>query len=79
MQNSLKVVDATIMKQTPSGPGWLRYNGDGYGDCSVPADGGCTTLGAPWAPSDKGTGHIWPVLSAERGEQEMATGNRQYA
>ena len=41
--------------------------------------GGCTTLGAPWAPSNKGTGHVWPVLSAERGEQEMVTGNRAYA
>ncbi len=80
VQNSLKVVDATIMKQTPSGPGWLRYNGDGYGDCSTPGlSGGCTTLGAPWAPSNKGTGHVWPVLSAERGEQEMVTGNRAYA
>ncbi len=79
VQNSLKVVDATIMKQTPSGPGWLRYNGDGYGDCSAPAAGGCTTLGAPWAPLGKGTGHVWPVLSAERGEQEMVTGNRAYA
>ena len=83
VQNSLKVVDATIMKQTPSGPGWLRYNGDGYGDCSAPAldptKGGCAVLGAPWAPSNKGTGHVWPVLSAERGEQEMATGNRAYA
>ena len=57
VQNSLKVVDATIMKQTPSGPGWLRYNGDGYGDCSAPSlPDGCTTLGAPWAPSDSKTG-----------------------
>ncbi len=79
VQNSLKVVDATILKQTPSGPGWLRYNGDGYGDCSAPTKDGCTTLGAPWAPSDKGTGHVWPVLSAERGEQELVTGNRNYA
>src|SRR6195952_4607697 len=79
VQNSLKVVDATIMKQTPSGPGWLRYNGDGYGDCSAPVDHGRTTLGAPWAPTDKGTGHVWPVLSAERGEQEMVTGNRHSA
>ncbi|QNK80393.1 glucan 1,4-alpha-glucosidase [Nakamurella sp. PAMC28650] len=80
VQNSLKVVDATLMKQTPSGPGWLRYNGDGYGDCSVlGVGGGCATLGAPWAPSGKGTGHVWPVLSAERGEQELATGNRNYA
>ena len=29
---SLPVVDATIKSTTPSGPGWHRYNGDGYGD-----------------------------------------------
>ncbi|HLY34426.1 MAG TPA: glycoside hydrolase family 15 protein, partial [Jatrophihabitantaceae bacterium] len=72
--NSLKVVDATIQKQTPSGPGWLRYNGDGYGDCNLASGNSCTVQGAPWAPTGKGTGHIWPVLSAERGEQDLATG-----
>src|SRR6266496_1283269 len=71
---SLNVVDATIEKQTASGPGWLRYNGDGYGDCHV-ASGNCPDEGAPWAPSDKGTGHVWPVLSAERGEQALSTGS----
>jgi glucoamylase len=71
---SLAVVDATIEKQTPSGPGWLRYNGDGYGDCHVES-GNCPIEGAPWAPSNKGTGHVWPVLTAERGEQSLATGH----
>ncbi len=62
--NSLPVVDKTIKVQTASGPGWLRYNGDGYGDCSAPTSGGCTTLGcAVGTQSDKGTGHTWPVLS----------------
>ena len=80
VQNSLKVVDATLKRQTASGPGWLRYNGDGYGDCSVLGiPGGCTTVGAPWAPTGTGTGHVWPVLSAERGEQDLATGNRATA
>ena len=32
--NSLSVVDATIKSDTDSGPGWHRYNGDGYGDGS---------------------------------------------
>ncbi|HKE63186.1 MAG TPA: glucodextranase DOMON-like domain-containing protein [Micromonosporaceae bacterium] len=72
--NSLKVVDATIEKQTPSGTGWLRYNGDGYGDCDVASGNDCSVQGAPWPPTGKGTGHIWPVLSAERGEQDLATG-----
>ena len=63
---SLPVVDATIQSDTPSGPGWHRYNGDGYGDGAGD--------GHPWAPTDKGTGHLWPVLSAERGEQDLASG-----
>jgi hypothetical protein len=64
---SLPVVDATIGAVTPSGPGWHRYNGDGYGDRG--------TDGRPWAPSGQGTGHLWPVLSAERGEQRLASGD----
>jgi glucoamylase len=64
---SLPVVDAKIKSTTPSGPGWHRYNGDGYGDG---ADDG-----HPWAPSGKGTGHLWPALSAERGEQALAAGD----
>jgi hypothetical protein len=66
--NSLGVVDATIKRDTDSGPGWLRYNGDGYGDG--------TTDGHPWAPSDKGTGHLWPALTAERAEQSLQLGDR---
>src|SRR5215475_2187926 len=78
--NSLKVVDATIEKQTNSGPGWLRYNGDGYGDCFEPDPlTSCPLSGRPWAPSNQGTGHIWPVLSAERGEQDLATGQASSA
>jgi glucoamylase len=73
--NSLSVVDATIEWTTPNGPGWLRYNGDGYGDCYAPDPlTSCGTTGTPWAPSGQGTGHIWPVLSGERGEQDLATG-----
>jgi GH15 family glucan-1,4-alpha-glucosidase len=50
---------------TPTG--WHRYNGDGYGDGM--------TDGHPWAPTDKGTGHLWPVLSAERGEYDVVSGH----
>ena len=67
IKQSLPVVDATIEATTASGPGWHRYNGDGYGD------GG--TDGHPWAPSGQGTGHLWPALSAERGEQDLQTGD----
>jgi glucan 1,4-alpha-glucosidase len=64
---SLPVVDAIIKITTARGPGWHRYNGDGYGDRA--ADG------RPWAPSGQGTGHLWPALSAERGEQELVSGD----
>jgi len=68
---SLQVVDATIKSTTSNGPGWHRYNGDGYGDRA--------SDGRPWAPSGQGTGHLWPALSAERGEHEHATGNAAVA
>ena len=64
---SLPVVDATIESSTASGPGWHRYNGDGYGDRAGD--------GRPWAPTGQGTGHLWPVLSAERAEQSLASGD----
>jgi glucoamylase len=64
---SLPIVDATIKTTTASGPGWHRYNGDGYGDRA--------SDGRPWAPSGQGTGHLWPVLSAERAEQALAAGD----
>jgi glucoamylase len=63
---SLPVVDATIKRTTASGDGFLRYNGDGYGDGA--------TDGHTWAPSNKGTGHPWPVLSGERGQYEVDRG-----
>ncbi len=68
---SLPVVDATIETNTASGPGWHRYNGDGYGDGA--------TDGHPWAPSGKGTGHLWPVLTEERGEYDVSNGDTSTA
>jgi glucoamylase len=68
---SLPVVDATIKRDTASGPGWFRYNGDGYGDGN--ADG------HPWAPSGRGNGHLWPVLAGERAEHHIALGDRATA
>src|SRR5205085_948454 len=64
---SLPVVDATIESITPTGPGWHRYNADGYGDGALD--------GHPWAPSGSGSGHLWPLLAEERGEYQLATGN----
>jgi glucoamylase len=98
VQNSIKVVDATIERQTPSGPGFYRYgftntgdfSEDGYGDCYNPDDPpaaaapgqdptNCAPNGAPWPPTDTGTGHLWPVLNGERGEYEIAAGDFGFA
>jgi glucoamylase len=82
IRSSIAVVDATIERSTPSGLGFYRYgtslpgSEDGYGDCFVPDQTSCTVNGAPW-PSEGlnvGSGHLWPVLSAERGEFDLASG-----
>jgi glucan 1,4-alpha-glucosidase len=64
---SLDVVDATIKRSTVNGDGFFRYNHDGYGDRA--------SDGRPWAPSGQGNGHLWPVLSGERGQWELDTGD----
>ena len=72
--NSLVVTDATVGRPTANGPGFLRYNGDGYGDCYVGLVSGCSPTGAPWANGFVGTGHPWPVLGVERAQQYLAEG-----
>jgi glucoamylase len=64
MVDSLKVVDAVLKRGLPQGPGWLRYNWDGYGD---KLDGG------PF--QGWGKGHVWPLLTGERAHYELAAGN----
>ncbi len=68
---SLPVVDSSIESIPSTGPGWHRYNEDGYGDGA--------TDGHPWAPSGKGTGHLWPILAEERAEYDVITGDQQTA
>jgi glucoamylase len=83
VQASVNIVDDTIEHSTPNGVGWYRYgttttpdkSADGYGDCFQPSDSSCTVIGAPWPPTDTGTGHLWPVLSSERGEYDIAGGD----
>ncbi len=81
VQASLGVLDKQISVSTPSGTGYYRYgtsaadgSADGYGDCYQPSQTSCTTTGAPWPPTDIGTGHLWPVLSGERAESDIAEG-----
>lgn len=61
--DSLKLVDALLKTDTPSGPVWHRYNGDGYGEHAdgTPFDG-C------------GQGRGWPLLTGERGHHALARG-----
>jgi glucoamylase len=63
MADSLAVVDAVLKRDLPQGPGWLRYNGDGYGN---KADGG------PF--QGWGQGRVWPLLTGERAHYELAAG-----
>jgi glucoamylase len=67
---------------TPSGTGYYRYgnsaaqgSADGYGDCYQPSQTSCSAVGAPWPPTGRGTGHLWPVLSGERAESDVASGD----
>lgn len=66
IRNSLAIVDELIRRQTPQGSAWYRYNHDAYGER---ADG---------RPYDgrTGIGRLWTLLSGERGEYELARGNR---
>jgi glucoamylase len=79
---SLGVLDKQISVSTPSGTGYYRYgndaaqgSADGYGDCYQPSQTMCTPSGAPWPPTSKGTGHLWPNLSGERAESDLAAGS----
>lgn len=61
--DSIHVIDGLLKVDTPSGPSWHRYNGDGYGehDDGAPFDG-------------VGRGRAWPLLTGERGHYELAAG-----
>lgn len=63
MQDSLNVIDAVLRVDTPCGPSYHRYNGDGYGehDDGTPFDG-------------RGVGRMWPLLSGERGHMALLQG-----
>ena len=61
--DSVKLADALLRTDTPSGPAWHRYVGDGYGE---------TETGAPYTGA--GRGRAWPLLAGERGHYELAAG-----
>jgi glucoamylase len=62
--NTVKVIDELLLAKLPAGPGWYRYNRDGYGEH---ADG---------SPFDgDGIGRPWPLLAGERAHYELAAGH----
>ncbi len=85
VQASLHVVDSVLESQTASGPGWHRYGikadgaTDGYGDCYVPDPTSCSPTGEPWFTHAVGSGHLWPLLTGERAEQDLQAGDRAAA
>lgn len=62
--STLRVIDALLKVETPSGPSWHRYTGDGYGEHR---DG--------TAFNGVGHGRAWPLLTGERGHYELAAGH----
>jgi glucoamylase len=63
VRDSLRVIDHVIKRELPQGPGWRRYNHDGYGQKQ---DG--------TAYDGTGVGRSWPILTGERGHYEIAAG-----
>jgi glucoamylase len=61
---SLKLADALLCTNTPNGPVWHRYRGDGYGEH---ADGR--------GYDGTGIGRGWPLLTGERGHYELCAGH----
>lgn len=66
---SLAVIDKVIRVNTRGGPAWYRYNHDAYGERD---DGGSYD-------GRTGKGRLWTLLTGERGEYELARGNKPAA
>jgi len=66
--DSVRVIDHVLRQELPNGPGWRRYNGDGYGehDDGSPFDG-------------TGIGRVWPLLAGERAHYELLAGRKAEA
>ncbi|MEO6923635.1 MAG: glycoside hydrolase family 15 protein, partial [Bryocella sp.] len=68
IRNTVKLLDATLKRETKTGPVWVRSSKDGYGE---KADG---------SPYNKnGVGRGWPLLAGERAHYEVAAGNMDFA
>jgi len=60
---TVKLADALLRVELPTGVGWYRYTADGYGEHE---DGS--------AYDGSGRGRVWPLLSGERGHYELVAG-----
>jgi glucoamylase len=66
--NTVAVIDTLLRVETPNGPAWHRYNGDGYGEHED---------GSPF--DGTGIGRPWPLLTGERAHYELAAGRSDRA
>ena len=64
--HSLGVVDQVIKVTTPNGDMYHRYNHDSYGEDDQTGQG--------WTDTNGDRGRLWPLLTGERGEYELANG-----
>jgi glucoamylase len=60
---TIKLADALLRVELPTGLAWRRYTADGYGE----QDDGSAFDGS-------GRGRAWPLLTGERGHYELAAG-----
>ena len=66
--NTIRVIDATLKVDTPSGTAWRRYQGDRYGEHPD---------GSPY--DGDGIGRAWPLLTGERAHYELSAERRDAA
>ena len=66
--DTVTVIDRLLKVDLPQGPGWRRYNLDGYGE---------KENGAPF--DGTGIGRVWPLLAGERAHYALAAGRRDEA
>ena len=66
--DTVKVIDRLLKIDLPNGPGWRRYNLDGYGEHED---------GRPF--NGVGIGRAWPLLAGERAHYALAAGRRAEA
>lgn len=68
LRDTVRAIDALLRIETPFGPSWHRYNGDGYGEHED---------GSPF--DGTGVGRAWPLLVGERAHHALAGGDRAEA